>query len=52
MGKKFEELKKYMDEKFKQLDGSLEELCSALIEKFTKEVKSAIKKHWTNKITK
>ena len=55
MEKKFEELKKYMDEKFKQLDGSLEELYSALIEKFTKEVKSEIKKQLdeqNNKITR
>ena len=44
MEKKFEELKKYMDEKFSQQDGSLKEMCSALIEKFTKEVKSEIKK--------
>ena len=36
MEQKFEELKKYMDEKFSQQDGSLKEMCSALIENFTK----------------
>ena len=41
---KFEELKKYIDEKFSQQDGSLKEMCSALIENFTKEVKKEIKK--------
>ena len=42
--KKFEEPKKYMKEKFSQQDGSLEEMCSALIEKLTKEMKSELKK--------
>ena len=40
----FEELKKYMDEKFSQQSGSLKEMCSALIESFTKEMKSETKK--------
>ena len=40
MEKKFEELKKYMDEKFSQQDESLKEMCSALIETFTREVKN------------
>ena len=44
MEQKFEELKKYMDEKFSQQDGSLKEMCKGLIENFTKEVKSEIKK--------
>ena len=41
--KKFEELKKYMDEKFSQQDGSVKEMCNALKEKFTK-IRSEIKK--------
>ena len=44
MEKKFEEWKKYMDKKFSQHNGSSKEMRSALIEKFTKEVKSEIKK--------
>ena len=44
MEQKFEELKKYMDEKFSQQDGSLKEMCKGLIENFTKGVKSEIKK--------
>ena len=44
MEQKFDELKKYIDEKFSQQDGSLKEMCSALIENFTKEVKKEIKK--------
>ena len=44
MEKKFEEWKKYMDKKFSQQNGSSKEMRSALIEKFTKEVKSEIKK--------
>ena len=44
MEQKFEELKRYMDEKFSQQDGSLKEMCKGLIENFTNEVKSEIKK--------
>ena len=40
MEEKFEELKSYIGKKFRQQDGSLKEMCSALTEKFTKEVKS------------
>ena len=44
MEKKFEELKKCMDKRFSQRDGLLKEMGSALMEKFSKEVKSEIKK--------
>ena len=44
MEKKFEELKKCMDKRFSQRDGSLKEMGSALMGKFSKEVKSEIKK--------
>ena len=44
MEKKFEELKKCMDKRFSQRDGSLKEMGSALMEKFSKELKSEIKK--------
>ena len=47
---KCEELKKYKDEKLSQQDVSLREMCSALIENFTKEMKSEIKNNWTNKM--
>ena len=44
MEQKFEELKKYLDEKFSQQDGLLKQMCKGLIENFTKEVKSETKK--------
>ena len=52
MEQKFEELKKYMDDKFSQQDGSLKEMCKGLIENFTKEVTSEIKKQLDDQITR
>ena len=44
MEQKLKKVKKFIDGKLSQEDRSLKEVCSALKENFTKEVKSEIKK--------
>ena len=52
MEQKFEEIKKYMEKKFSQQDGLSKDMCYTLIENFTKEVKSEIKKQLDEEMTK
>ena len=52
MEQKFEEIKKYMEKNFSQQDGLSKDMCYTLIENFTKEVKSEIKKQLDEEMTK